>query len=90
MMMILAFIALILFSVLPTFNRTLETKTEQKLVEFVEMPMGIIAKYHQMAIEGDLSEDEAKQMALAAIKQLRYDDGTGYFGLMMIRCLFLR
>jgi|GEM_PF-639975 len=79
MMMILAFIALILFSVLPTFNRTLETKTEQKLVEFVEMPMGIIAKYHQMAIEGDLSEDEAKQMALAAIKQLRYDDGTGYF-----------
>ncbi len=79
MMMILAFIALILFSVLPTFNRTLETKTEQKLVEFVEMPMGIIAKYHQMSIEGDLSEDEAKQMALAAIKQLRYDDGTGYF-----------
>ncbi len=79
MMMILAFIALILFSVLPTFNRTLETKTEQKLVEFVEMPMGIIAKYHQMSIEGDLSEDEAKQMALVAIKQLRYDDGTGYF-----------
>lgn len=78
-MIIAAFVALILLSTLPTFNDTLETKTEQKLVEFVEMPMGIMEHYYQMAIEGSISEDEAKQKALTAIKQLRYDKGTGYF-----------
>jgi methyl-accepting chemotaxis protein len=76
---IMAFVVLILFSVLPTFNGIVEQRTEQKLVELVEMPLGIISDYHNMVDQGSITEEEAKEMSLEAIKKLRYDNGVGYF-----------
>ncbi len=37
-----------IFLYYPHFNGIVEQRTEQKLVELVEMPLGIISDYHNM------------------------------------------
>ncbi|MBV8665646.1 MAG: cache domain-containing protein [Burkholderiaceae bacterium] len=69
----------VLLSIFIVSERTLlMNERKQAVQQAVETAYGIFTYYHQQFTEGKLSEDDAKRLALASIKPLRY--GTeGYF-----------
>jgi methyl-accepting chemotaxis protein len=54
------------------------TARKQTLKIEVEMAIGVLETFHQMQVEGKLSEAEARKAGLDAIKRLRFGD-KGYF-----------
>ena len=74
---ILGLILLLIFFMVS--ERSLLMKERQSAVrQTVEVAHGLLAHFHDQATKGKLSEDEAKQRALEAIKGLRYS-GAEYF-----------
>ncbi|MGN8774497.1 methyl-accepting chemotaxis protein [Candidatus Weimeria sp. HCP3S3_B5] len=53
------------------FKRELKNETQ--------IAVSIIEQYHKLQESGVMSEEEAKKAAADAIRELRYDDGNGYF-----------
>jgi methyl-accepting chemotaxis protein len=52
------------------------------LAQQTESAMGLIAWYQKQAASGQLSTDDAKRQALAALRNMRYGaDQSGYFGI---------
>ncbi|MFP6562254.1 methyl-accepting chemotaxis protein [Paraburkholderia sp. B3] len=52
------------------------------LAQQTESAMGLIAGYQKQAASGQLSTDDAKRQALAALRNMRYGaDQSGYFGI---------
>ncbi|MBU2549621.1 MAG: methyl-accepting chemotaxis protein [Proteobacteria bacterium] len=49
-----------------------------RLKNIVDLADALVREKMALAAKGDLSRDEAQRQALAEIKSLRYDDGTGY------------
>jgi methyl-accepting chemotaxis protein len=64
------------FSLRTTMLREKELKTRH----LVEVAQGTLAYYHQLSQQGKLSEKEAREAAIAAVKQLRYEKND-YFWL---------
>jgi methyl-accepting chemotaxis protein len=69
----------ILAIVLLVSERTLVMQERQASVrQTVEVAYGMVEQIHSLAAKGQITEDEAKQRALAALKALRYS-GNEYF-----------
>lgn len=49
------------------------------LEDHVEIALGVVASFHRKFEKGEMTEEAAKQAALHAISELRYDGGKGYF-----------
>lgn len=74
-----AFILLIILYIIPTINNVITDRTKSHLEQKVEMPIGVIAGNYERYQSGELTEEEAKTLAMEQVKVLRYDDGVGYF-----------
>ncbi len=73
----LAMLALVLVALVDTKQILAESKSTQTR-QVVETAMGIVDHHFQRLQQGDLSEADAKNQAMAAIKALRYS-GSEYF-----------
>jgi methyl-accepting chemotaxis protein len=73
----LSFILLAVYSVVQ-FRSTLYADTDHRLQNMVDSAYSIFVGYQERVASGELSEQDAKAQALAAIKSMRYDE-TGYF-----------
>ena len=78
-LIISAFVLMIVCYLLPTITDTITNRTKDKLTEYVDIPLGVIETYYTKFQAGELTEDEAKQAAMEAVKIMRYNDGVGYF-----------
>ena len=66
---------LVLVAILMVSERSLILQERQASVrQAVETAHGVIAHFHAQASKGALTEDEAKQRAMAALQGLRYDE----------------
>jgi methyl-accepting chemotaxis protein len=52
---------------------------KQELKNETQIAVSIIEQYHKLQESGAMSEEEAKKAAADAVRELRYDDGNGYF-----------
>lgn len=77
-LIILAFTSLISFYIIPTINNIIETRTIDKLSEFIDISSGTLDFYYSEFKDGVYSEDQAKKLALKEIQSIRYD-GSEYF-----------
>jgi methyl-accepting chemotaxis protein len=74
---VLAMLALV--AIVMVSERSLILQERQASVrQAVETAHGVIAHFHEQASKGSLTEDEAKQRAMAAVRALRYS-GNEYF-----------
>lgn len=80
-----ALLALVFVSLLATsainlvdLRNTLFDKRKTELQHLVEGAVGTISQFHDMAAGGALPEEEARRLALEAVKGMRYDGGN-YF-----------
>lgn len=75
---ILIFMAFILFVVLPSANRVIEERTENRLENLVDLPIASLNRIYETYQKGVLTEAEAKAEAIETIRHYRYA-GTEYF-----------
>ncbi|HRF04717.1 methyl-accepting chemotaxis protein [Accumulibacter sp.] len=52
---------------------------KDKIHALVEVATGVVARFHELAKSGALSEDEAKRQALETVRQMRYANGEYFF-----------
>lgn len=55
-----------------TLNTTLVEEKENRIIAVVELATGIIKHHQQLAQDGVVTEEQAQKMALALLKELRY------------------
>jgi len=75
---VVCFVALIVFYVMPYSSQIIEERTIEKLDSLVDIPYNIVEKYHTAFEAGTFNEKEAKQKAIEEISALRYSSGE-YF-----------
>lgn len=76
---IIAFVLLIMLYIIPAINTVITDRTKINLSQHVEIPISIMTSNYEAFQAGTITEDEAKQNAIATIKSLRYDNGVGYY-----------
>jgi len=76
---ITAFILVIAAYILPAIRNTIMQEARDKLKEYVDMPIGVVGQYYDQYKAGKLTEQQAKEQAMEAVKIMRYDNGVGYF-----------
>ncbi|MGB3368330.1 MAG: methyl-accepting chemotaxis protein [Acidaminobacteraceae bacterium] len=76
---VLAFSSLISFYIIPTINDIIETRTIDKLSEFIDIASGTLEYHYTKYKEGAYTEDEAKKLALLEIEAMRYDENEYFF-----------
>ena len=64
---------------LKNYRRDLEASVEASLKGETEIAVSLINEYYKKQQAGELTEEQAKKAAADAIRDLRYDDGKGYF-----------
>lgn len=64
---------------LATYRADLEDSVGSQLKGETEVAYGIIEEYYKKQQAGELTEDQAKKEAADRVRDLRYDDGKGYF-----------
>lgn len=64
---------------LKNYRRDLEVSVEASLKGETEIAVSLINEYYKKQQAGELTEEQAKKAAADAIRDLRYDDGKGYF-----------
>lgn len=64
---------------LTSYRRDLEASVEASLKGETEIAVSLINEYYKKQQAGELTEEQAKKAAADAIRDLRYDDGKGYF-----------
>ena len=69
---------LLLAYVIVSEQRLLMSERQASVRQNVEIAHGLLVHYHDQAVKGRISDDEARQRALEAIKALRYG-GNEYF-----------
>ncbi|GAA6185538.1 methyl-accepting chemotaxis protein [Aliiglaciecola sp. NS0011-25] len=73
-------LVLLSFSVLNHHYEALEQQAYKENKSVVDVAYSVIEHFHQLASTQQLSEDDAKAMAIATVSELRYDDNN-YFWL---------
>ncbi|WP_279587326.1 methyl-accepting chemotaxis protein [Paraburkholderia caballeronis] len=74
-------IAMVVANAIMARRSTLDDR-KSVLVQQTQVAVGIVAFYQKKAAANELSTDEAKRLAIAALRNLRYgDDQSGYFGI---------
>lgn len=61
------------------YRKQIESDVERELKNETQVAVSILEQYHQKAESGLLSEEDAKKQAADIIRELRYNDGSGYF-----------
>ena len=61
------------------YRNRLTGDIQDELRHEVEVVVSMVDQYHQMQEAGVLTEKEAKKQAADVVRELRYDDGAGYF-----------
>lgn len=61
------------------YRTRLEEDVMAKLKQETEIAIGMIDQIHQRELSGEYTEKEAKKLAADIVRELRYDDGSGYF-----------
>ena len=74
LIIIFVFIGFIVGLVLPSANRVIMSRTENQLMNLVDLPMAEVARNYELYKSGALSEEVAKSNALQAIENFRYDE----------------
>ncbi|BEP28907.1 methyl-accepting chemotaxis protein [Helicovermis profundi] len=75
---IITFVLLIAFYIIPTINTIIEKRTVGKLDNLVDIAYGTIEKRYNEFKDGKISEDEAKRLAKEDVSGMRYA-GKEYF-----------
>ncbi|MCP5248616.1 MAG: cache domain-containing protein [Candidatus Accumulibacter sp.] len=60
-------------------RRNMLEDRQDKIEALVEVAGGSIARLHELAASGVLSEDEAKKQALETLRRMRYENGEYFF-----------
>lgn len=76
--LVLAFIGLIGFYIVPTLNAALERDAETKLKNLTESAYSVLQFFYNQSQQGNLTETQAQEAAKEAIKKMQYS-GNGYF-----------
>ena len=61
------------------YRSRLEEDVMAKLKQETEIAISMIDQIHQKELKGEYTEKEAKKLAADIVRELRYDDGNGYF-----------
>ncbi len=61
------------------YRNRLTEDIQDELRHEVEVVVSMIDQFHQRQESGEMTEKEAKKMAADIVRELRYDDGAGYF-----------
>ncbi len=61
------------------FRENLEVNVESSLKGETQVAYSILEEYYKRQQSGELTQEQAQQQAAAAIRDLRYDNGNGYF-----------
>lgn len=61
------------------YRRQIEGDVERELKNETQVAVAILEQFHQRAEKGELTEEEAKKQAADIVRDLRYNDGSGYF-----------
>lgn len=61
------------------YRSRLEQDVMQKLQQETEIAISVIDRIHQEELAGNYTEEEAKKLAADLVRDMRYDDGAGYF-----------
>lgn len=64
---------------LKNYRRDLEASVEASLKGETEIAVSLINEFYKKQQAGELTEEQAKKAAADAVRDLRYDDGKGYF-----------
>ncbi len=64
---------------LQSYRQDLETHVEDSLKGETQVAYSILEEYYKKQQSGELTEEQAKKEAADRIRDLRYDDGKGYF-----------
>lgn len=78
-LVIIAFVLMIVLYIIPKIGNVVETRTIDRLEDFVAIPYSTVERYYDQFSKGEISEEEAMMAALNEIEAMRYDGGTGYF-----------
>ena len=76
--LLVSFIALIGFYIIPTVNKTIEDRTIDKMKNLVESAYSIMQTNYDSEKKGVITEEQAKNLAKEQIKALKYG-ADGYF-----------
>jgi len=79
LLILILFISSVYFKIVPEFSKLVYSERELGIKENVEIAYSFIEAQYQKVQNGEISEADAKKAALDAIKELRFDDGGGYF-----------
>ena len=61
------------------YRERLETDIKEKLKQETEIAISVIDQIHEEQLAGKYTEEEAKELAAKLVRDMRYDDGSGYF-----------
>lgn len=75
---VLGLAALGLYSLAELRGNMLDDR-QDKIHALVEVANGVVARFHDLAKSGALSEDQAKKQALETVRQMRYENGEYFF-----------
>ena len=61
------------------YRQQIETDVEMQLKMETQIAVSLIDQFYQKQLAGEMTEEEAKKAAADLVRELRYDDGAGYF-----------
>ncbi len=62
-----------------SYRQDLETSVETKLKDETQVAVSILDEYNKRAQSGEMTVEQAKKEAADRVRDLRYDNGKGYF-----------
>lgn len=77
-LLLISFIGLIGGYIIPSMNRIIEVRTEEKMQNLVETSYSILQGYYDRYRKGEMTEEQAKEAAKNVIRGLKYGS-DGYF-----------
>ena len=66
-------------SQLASYRKDLEASVETKLIDETQLAVSAIQELYKKQQAGELTEEQAKKQAADVVRDLRYDNGKGYF-----------
>ena len=66
-------------SQLESYRKDLEASVETKLIDETQLAVSAIQELYKKQQAGELTEEQAKKQAADVVRDLRYDNGKGYF-----------
>ena len=62
-----------------SYRSRLESDVMEKLQQETEIAISVIDQIHERQLAGEYTEAEAKKLAADLVREMRYDNGSGYF-----------